>query len=297
MDESMTPEVRARLARALRHHLQALARAGIDRIPCPELPARKPPSPKPRPVREALPQPSPREAPATRPAPIPAPPLVRASSPTPVLPASLFEDAGPSVDAIPAEQRPALLQALAAEVANCVRCPHLAASRTQTVFGEGSPTARLMFIGEAPGETEDQTGRPFVGRAGQLLDDMITKGMGLSREDVYIANILKSRPPNNRDPLPDEVRNCLPYLDRQIAIVRPTYLCILGKPAASALLETSLPLGRLRGKWHKVRGISTIVTYHPAYLLRNPAGKKDSWEDLKLLMKAMRITPPSRKTS
>ena len=153
-----------------------------------------------------------------------------------------------------------------------------------------------MFVGEAPGETEDRTGRPFVGKAGQLLTDMITKGMGLAREDVYIANILKSRPPGNRDPLPDEVRNCLPFLERQIGIIRPEFLCILGKPAAHALLDTSMPLGRLRGRWHRYRGIPAVVTWHPAYLLRTPSAKKETWEDLQMLMKAMGLkTPEPRK--
>ena len=133
---------------------------------------------------------------------------------------------------------PRELAALAAEVAVCKRCPHLAATRTQTVFGTGSPTARLMFVGEAPGADEDRTGEPFVGRAGQLLTDMITKGMGLTRAEVYIANVLKSRPPENRNPLPDEIANCLPYLERQIAIIRPEYLCLLGATAAQTLLET-----------------------------------------------------------
>ncbi len=200
----------------------------------------------------------------------------------------------PPVDPL---ERPAQLATLAAEVAVCARCPHLAASRTQTVFGTGSPTARLMFIGEAPGADEDRTGQPFVGRAGVLLTDMITKGMGLARADVYIANILKSRPPENRDPLPDEVAHCLPYLERQIAIVRPEFLCLLGRIAAQTLLETALPMSRLRGKWHRYQGISTVVTYHPAYLLRNPAAKKDAWEDLQMLMQAMGLKPPGRKTS
>ena len=137
------------------------------------------------------------------------------------------------------------------------------------MFGVGSPTARLMFVGEAPGADEDRTGVPFVGRAGQLLTDMITKGMGLTRDEVYIANVLKSRPPENRNPLPEEVVNCLPFLERQIAIVRPEYLCILGKVAASTLLETALPLGKLRGRWHRYRGVPAVVTYHPAFLLRN----------------------------
>jgi DNA polymerase len=195
---------------------------------------------------------------------------------------------------VPTAERPGQLAALAAEVAACQRCPHLAASRTQTVFGTGSPTARLMFIGEAPGADEDRTGEPFVGRAGMLLTDMITKGMGLQRSDVYIANILKSRPPENRDPRPDEIGHCLPYLERQIAIVRPEFLCLLGRIAAQALLETALSMGRLRGKWHRCRGVLTLVTYHPAYLLRNPAAKKDAWDDLRMLMKQMGLNPPNR---
>jgi DNA polymerase len=196
---------------------------------------------------------------------------------------------------IPPEERPAQLAALAAEVAACTRCPLLATTRTQTVFGTGSPTARLMFIGEAPGAEEDRTGVPFVGRAGALLTDMITKGMGLAREDVYIANVLKSRPPGNRDPLPEEVANCLPFLERQIEIIRPEFLCLLGRIAASTLLDTALSLGKLRGRWHHYHGIPAVVTYHPAYLLRNPASKKEAWEDLQILMRAMGLTPPSRK--
>ena len=210
--------------------------------------------------------------------------------------ASLFGESGFETPPVAADERPGLLAALAAEVAVCERCPNLAASRTQTVFGVGAPTARLMFIGEAPGAEEDRTGEPFVGRAGQLLTDMITKGMGLTRAEVYIANILKSRPPGNRDPQPDEVAHCLPYLNRQIEIVRPG-----GSSACSAgsrprrLLETALPMGRLRGKWHRYQGIPTVVTYHPAYLLRNPAAKKEAWEDLQMLMQAMGLKPPDRK--
>jgi uracil-DNA glycosylase family 4 len=155
----------------------------------------------------------------------------------------------------------------------------------------------LMFVGEAPGADEDETGRPFIGRAGALLTDMITKGMGLSRDEVYIANVLKSRPPENRTPLPDEMANCLPYLEQQIEIIRPEFLCLLGKTAASTLLETALPLGRLRGKWYRYRGIATIVTYHPSALLRNPAWKKDTWADLQILMNAMGLKTPEKKRS
>jgi DNA polymerase len=207
---------------------------------------------------------------------------------------SLFDE--PTLEVIvPVAERAARLAEVEAEVSACVRCPHLASTRTRTVFGEGSTSARLMFVGEAPGADEDRTGRPFIGKAGALLTDMITKGMGLAREDVYIANILKSRPPENRTPLPDEMEHCLPYLERQVAIIRPEFLCLLGKTAASALLETALPLGRLRGRWHRYRGIPTIVTYHPSALLRNPGWKRDTWEDLQTLMNAMGLKPPDRK--
>ena len=290
--ESVAAE-QACLARVLRQRLEALGRAGLDRIPMP--PAMPAADPSRRAVASLAVKPPPTDpAPSPeppRPAPNPAPRAMTA----PVLAASLFEVPALAVEpVVPIGERPGLLAALAAEVAACTRCPLLASTRTQTVFGEGSASARLMFVGEAPGETEDQTGRPFVGRAGVLLTDMITKGMGLRREEVYIANILKSRPPKNRDPLPDEVRNCLPFLERQIAILRPEFLCILGKPAASALLETAMPLGRLRGKWHRYQGIPAVVSWHPAYLLRNPAAKKEAWEDLQMLMRAMGITPPER---
>jgi uracil-DNA glycosylase len=282
---------RSRLIREVRQRLESLGRAGVDRVPAPRMAFAPRPAPgPPPPPTPAVVQPPP--APQPEPPRRPAAPATRA----PAAPAaSLFdapEMAEPTVD--PSE-RPAALAALAAEVAVCERCPHLAASRTRTVFGEGSPTARLMFIGEAPGADEDRTGRPFIGRAGELLTQMITRGMGLDRAEVYIANILKSRPPGNRDPQPDEVAHCLPYLDRQLAIIRPEFLCLLGRIAAQTLLETALPMSRLRGKWHRARGIAAIVTYHPAYLLRNPAAKKDAWQDLQMLMQAMGLTPPGRK--
>jgi uracil-DNA glycosylase family 4 len=191
--------------------------------------------------------------------------------------------------------RPPQLSTLAAEVAVCRRCPHLADTRTQTVFGVGNPETRLMFIGEAPGFDEDRTGEPFVGRAGQLLTDMITKGMGLTREQVYIANILKCRPPENRNPLPDESNNCFGYLERQIEIIRPEFLCLLGKVAAQAILNTTQSIGKLRGKWHRYRGVAAIATYHPSYLLRTPSAKKDAWEDLQVLMKEMGLNVPPKK--
>lgn len=195
---------------------------------------------------------------------------------------------------LPESERISQLAVIATQVAGCPRCPELVATRTQTVFGEGSPSARLMFIGEAPGETEDRTGRPFVGRAGQLLTDMITKGMGLRREDVYIANTLKCRPPGNRDPLPEEQRNCFGYLEQQIELIRPEFLCLLGKPATQLILGTALPMKSVRSRWHRYKGVPTIATWHPAYLLRNPAAKKDAWEDLQMLMKAMGLPNPKR---
>jgi len=194
--------------------------------------------------------------------------------------------------AVPMESRPELLRVLADEVAACTKCPHLAATRTQTVFQSGTPSSRLMFIGEAPGADEDRLGEPFVGRAGQLLSDIVSKGMGLSRSEIYIANVLKCRPPENRNPLPDENANCRGYLDRQIEIVRPEFICLLGKVAVGVILETSLPMKNLRLRWHRYRDIPTIVTWHPAYLLYNPAAKKDTWDDIKMLMAEMGLKPP-----
>lgn len=286
------------IAREMVQRLESLRRSGIDRIP-------RPPEfkPRPRPARPVV------EAAAESVVASPAIPKASPVIPTPALPvkvptqappipalsASLFEEPESALGPYVApDERPARLRVLQEQVAGCTRCALLAPTRTQTVFGEGNPQSRLMFIGEAPGADEDRTGRPFVGRAGQLLNDMITKGMGLRREDVFIANVLKCRPPGNRDPQPDEVSNCRGYLDEQIAVVRPEYLCFLGRISAQAMLETGIPLGRLRGKWHRYRGIPAIVTYHPAYLLRNPEGKRDAWADLKMLMQAMGIKQPER---
>lgn len=277
------------LIRQVRQRLEALGRAGLDRIPGP------PAVPK----RGAALLEAPASTPVLNVAREPRPPRRSAASPPPTTisaaPASLFGDPELPGPVVAPEERPGLLAALAAEVAACTKCSVLASTRTQTVFGEGSPTTRLMFIGEAPGETEDHIGRPFVGKAGILLTDMITKGMGLAREDVYIANILKCRPPGNRDPSTEEAANCLPFLERQIAIVRPEFLCLLGAPASKTLLQTSLGVTRLRGKWQRYRGIATIVTYHPSYLLRNPGAKKEAWNDLQMLMKAMGLKLPERK--
>ena len=178
---------------------------------------------------------------------------------------------------------------VARDVAACRRCKELAETRTQIVFGVGNPSAKLVFCGEAPGADEDRQGEPFVGRVGQLLTDIIEKGMKLRREDVYILNILRCRPPGNRNPLPVEAANCREYLERQLEIIQPQYICCLGAVAAQNLLQTDTPIGRLRGILHDLAGIKVLCTYHPAYLLRNPAAKKDVWDDIRILMAEMGI--------
>lgn len=168
-----------------------------------------------------------------------------------------------------------------AAICNCQLCP-LGKTRNKFVYGVGNPNAKLLFIGEAPGADEDRLGEPFVGRAGQLLDKIMA-AINFTRQDIYIANILKCRPPNNRDPLPDEVVKCRPYLNEQIRLIQPKLICLLGRIAAQALFETTTPLGKMRGQWHEYAGVPVIVTYHPAALLRFPGYKKDTWEDMKAL--------------
>ena len=168
--------------------------------------------------------------------------------------------------------------ALRATVAGCTRCS-LHQTRTQTVFGVGDPNADWMFIGEAPGAEEDRRGEPFVGRSGQLLDQMLA-AIGQSRQSVFIANIIKCRPPNNRDPKPEEASACRAYLERQIEIVNPRIIIAVGKIAAQNLLGTDSPVGRMRGKRHSFGNVPLVVTYHPAYLLRSPSQKRKSWDDL-----------------
>jgi len=177
-------------------------------------------------------------------------------------------------------------QELEAAVKDCSRCP-LHETRTQTVFGVGDRTAQWMFVGEAPGEQEDLKGEPFVGRAGQLLDEMI-KAIGLSREEVYIANVLKCRPPNNRDPAPVEATACETYLVSQVALVKPAILIAVGRIAAQHLLKTTVAIGKLRGIVHDYQSIPLVVTYHPAYLLRSQTEKRRAWEDLKLARRTVR---------
>lgn len=177
-------------------------------------------------------------------------------------------------------------EALRTRVSACTRCAELATSRTQTVFGVGDRQARWLVIGEAPGADEDAQGEPFVGRAGQLLTAMLG-AIGLTREQVYITNILKCRPPNNRDPHPGEAANCEPYLQRQIALIQPQIILAVGRIAAQNLLKTDAPIGQLRGCIHRYGDRPLVATYHPAYLLRSPAEKRKAWDDLRLAVSTL----------
>ncbi len=181
----------------------------------------------------------------------------------------------------PGVKRPKTLDELYNLIHECTKCS-LGFTRTKFVFGVGNPNADILFIGEAPGRDEDLKGEPFVGRAGQLLDKMLA-AINLSRDDIYIANILKCRPPENRDPLPDESNTCLPHLAEQIRLIKPKLICALGRIAAQILLDTKSPLSKMRGRFYDVGGAKMLATYHPAALLRNPNFKKGAWEDLKLL--------------
>ncbi len=172
------------------------------------------------------------------------------------------------------------------DLGDCQRC-RLARERNRIVFGDGDPRAKLVFVGEGPGFDEDQQGKPFVGAAGQLLTRII-EAIKLTRSQVYICNVIKCRPPGNRNPEPDEIETCLPFLERQIEAIRPDFICALGTFAAQTLLKTTTPISRLRGRFYEYRGIKVLPTYHPAYLLRNPEKKRDVWEDMKMLMNEYR---------
>lgn len=220
-------------------------------------------------------------------------PPATTGDPAPVA-TSLFEKAEPDVSTAPAEtagqlspqERRRGLEVLAEQVSSCTRCAELARARKNTVFGVGKIEPELCFIGEAPGADEDATGEPFVGAAGQLLNRIIA-ACGMKREEVYICNIIKCRPPGNRTPLPNEAANCRDYLDEQLELLQPKFICCLGACAAQNLLNTKLSIGRLRGQFQQYRGIPVLCTYHPAYLLRNPASKRDVWDDMKKLMARM----------
>jgi len=247
VEASLAAEAKALLASA-RELLRELAEEGVETLP----------------RAEARPSAAAPEAPALS-APALRPPAVQ--------PALL--DAGPW------PERPTL-EEVRQVLGDCRRC-RLASGRTQIVFGDGNPDAELMFIGEGPGETEDQRGLPFVGRAGELLTQMIEKGLGIPRAEVYICNVVKCRPPGNRAPQSDEVAACSPFLDGQIAAVAPRVIVALGKPAASRLLGREVPITKVRGTWHEYRGIPLMPTFHPAFVLRQytPENRRLVWEDLK----------------
>ncbi len=178
------------------------------------------------------------------------------------------------------------LEELRTEIGDCRRCK-LCQGRTQIVFGVGNPKSELVFVGEGPGREEDLKGEPFVGRAGQLLTEIITKGMKMRREDLYICNVVKCRPPENRNPEPDEIAACEPFLIKQLEVVKPRIIVALGTFAAQTLLKIKTPISRLRGNWHTYQGIKLMPTLHPAYLLRNPADKRLVWQDIQAVLREM----------
>ncbi len=210
----------------------------------------------------------------------------------PIPPRKSISDPPAIASVVAPAERAAALQLIRDEIGDCTRCA-LHKGRNKLVFGDGDAAARLMFVGEGPGADEDAQGLPFVGRAGQLLNNMIA-AMGLRRDQVYIANVVKCRPPGNRTPEPDEGNTCSPFLFRQIDVVRPQVLVALGATAATYLLGTRQPLAGLRGRVHAFRGAQLIVTYHPAYLLRDPRQKKEAWADLQIAMRELGLKPPAK---
>jgi uracil-DNA glycosylase family 4 len=254
----MSEKSPADVARQFAQHLESLRIAGVEFVPG-TAPAELKPAPPP-PRRLSV-------------------PTVTPAVQTTLLAAAPLES--PPLDDL--EQRRQALAELARQVSQCVRCPQLASTRTQTVFGVGPLDPELCFVGEAPGADEDRTGQPFVGAAGQLLTRILAAS-GLSREEVFICNILRCRPPGNRNPTPEEAGNCSEWLEKTIALVRPRYVVALGGIAATNLLGTTVGITRLRGKFYEYRGIPVLCTFHPSYLLRSPEKKKEVWEDMKTLL-------------
>lgn len=186
------------------------------------------------------------------------------------------------------------LEAMNKDLDACTRCKLCKLGRTQVVFGEGNPKARLMLVGEGPGEQEDAEGRPFIGRSGQLLEKMF-EAIGLKRSDLFITNVVKCRPPENRNPDPDEIETCLPFLFRQIDLIKPEIIVALGKFSSQTLLQTETAISELRGKFHPYHGAKLMPTFHPAYLLRSPSSKKEAWEDLQTVARELGLSIPKTK--
>ena len=265
----------------VRRHLAVLQAAGVDYVPA--LPQVAGVAPI-KPLVEASADPR-------KPVPHPEVP----AAPAAVLTATLFATAatGLEVPTTPAGRTTALT-VLAAEVVGCIRCPDLVANRTQTVFGVGPVSPDLCFIGEGPGADEDRLGEPFVGKSGQLLNKIV-EAMGLKRDDVYIMNVVKCRPPENRAPTPEESLHCRPYFDRQLELVQPKLIVCLGGVAASHLLQTKLGITKLRGEWREYNGTPVMCTFHPAALLRNPEWKKETWDDMKKVLAKLGRPVPGAK--
>jgi len=264
------PPDRARLLASLRDYVEQLREEGMAGLPMTAAP------------RPALP-----------------PSRVTPAAETPQVPESTVKAAPPPTSTgelallYPGLERCSDLTGLREFIGDCRRCK-LAPRRTNLVFGVGDPQAELMFVGEAPGADEDARGEPFVGRAGQLLTDIIERGMGMTRAQVYICNVIKCRPPDNRNPEPDEVAACEPFLFRQIDLVQPKVIVGLGTFAVQALLKVKTPISKLRGTWQSFRGVRMMPTFHPAYLLRNPADKRLVWNDIQEVLKELGRAIPRR---
>ena len=271
--------------RALRQRLESLQRAGVEQLPHVARRHVPPATWAETPVPAAVGSTPPRAA-----KPSSGPPGHAVSRPllTPELNMKKSASPRPASTKLKASEKKSQLDLLCNQVKSCQLCPELVANRTQTVFGVGSPQTRLCFFGEAPGADEDRIGQPFVGRAGQLLDKII-EACTLKRSDVYILNTVKCRPPGNRNPNPEEIDHCRPFFEQQLEIIRPEFICCLGLVSATALLDTKLSISNLRGKLHPWRWAQVLVTYHPAYLLRNPPAKRLVWEDMQFLMGQMGI--------
>jgi DNA polymerase len=291
--------------RHLLQHLELAAHAfGLDQtVAVPALPPRAAPVPVAAPAPSEAPPPDQPGAAAVRnPATEPVrPPAETAAAPPPAAtkqpaPRPAASTAGGSAAAAASDPAVAGLAALRREILACTRCP-LHAGREQAVPGEGNPHADVLFVGEAPGASEDRAGRPFVGPAGELLDRILSNAMGLQRSDVYIANVAKCRPPGDRNPEPNEAAACLPYLQQQIDWIRPKVIVCLGRVAAQNLLGVDDAVSRLRGRDFAYRDIPVVVTWHPAYLLREPAAKRDTWDDIKRVNRLLgrpEVPPPGR---
>ena len=265
----------AELAAELLRHLSWLEAAGVREVPPPRLVPQE---------AAAAPRVERTDPPAAR---SQAPSGASAAPPAPAPTASAAVHLGVPTSEKGCGSEPLL--AIRRELGDCTRCK-LAGGRTRLVFGVGNPAAELVFVGEGPGADEDREGEPFVGRAGQLLTRMI-EAMGFRREQVYIANVVKCRPPGNRNPEPDEIAACEPFLRAQLGAIRPRVIVALGKFAAQTLLRDTTPITRLRGRWAEYQGIRLMPTFHPAYLLRSPEEKKKAWEDLQLVMRELGQTP------